>query len=345
MRRRLLLVALLGVLVPAPVQGAVELPAGFTARIYVTGTGFDPGTGRGAPGIPSTSTLAFDDSGALYLARTGRRYMGGEVEDIWPIYRIPAGGARLTPAQERRYFYGPPLPNPQVAAVRGGRELFVTTFDRDRRVGVLYRILDGRAELIAGGTPPPGETPLLRQPEGAAADAAGRLYVADRLQGTVVQLDPRGRLLDPRWVAVARPRLLAVDAANHLWVASDGEAEAPWQRGPGAIWRVAPDGGTSLVAQGLIAAGMALSPAGAVFIADRQRAQIFALAPDGRRITFARFTDGDLPRALCFAPAAPGLERAGLAGDLFVVVIRRGAWPVNEILHITGPFEELTGGR
>ena len=62
----------------------IELPSGFTARVYVTGDGFDAngaGTGRG---IPSTSTLTVDRSGALYLARTGRRYFAGsEVEDIW----------------------------------------------------------------------------------------------------------------------------------------------------------------------------------------------------------------------------------------------------------------------
>ena len=43
------------------------------------------------------------------------RYIGGEVYDRWPLYRIPVGGARLTPDTEARYFYGPPLPNPQAA--------------------------------------------------------------------------------------------------------------------------------------------------------------------------------------------------------------------------------------
>src|SRR2546427_9816152 len=74
---------------------------------------------------------------------------------------------------EGQYFYGPPLLNAQVAAMRAGRELFITTFDRDRKVGVVYRMLGGRAELFAGGTPPAGGPPLLVQPEGAAVDAAG----------------------------------------------------------------------------------------------------------------------------------------------------------------------------
>ena len=56
---------------------------------------------------------------------------------------ILLGGARLTPAMEAQYFYGPPLLNAQVAAMRAGRELFFTTFDRDRKVGVVYRMLGG----------------------------------------------------------------------------------------------------------------------------------------------------------------------------------------------------------
>ena len=91
-------------------------------------------TARGAAtGIPSSSTLAFDPSGILYLARNGRRYQGGEVEDLWPVYRVPLGGGRLGKAAEPRFLYGPPLPNPQVGVVRGGHELLVTTYDRRSR--------------------------------------------------------------------------------------------------------------------------------------------------------------------------------------------------------------------
>src|SRR5574341_2593826 len=132
-------------LAPGSALAGIELPPGFSSQVYVTGEGFDSSTGRGARGIPATATLTFDHAGALYLARNGRRYTGGEAEDIFPIYRIPVGGARLTPQSEARYLYGPPLPNPQVGSMRGERELFVTTFDRDRKVGVLYRVVDGRA--------------------------------------------------------------------------------------------------------------------------------------------------------------------------------------------------------
>jgi hypothetical protein len=281
-----------------------------------------------------------DADGILYLARSGRRYSGGETEDLTRLFRIPPGGARLTPQTEARYQIGPPLPNPQVGAVRGGRELLLTTFDRDRAVGVLYRMLDGRADLLAGGTPPRGTAPLFKQPEGAAVDAAGNLLVADRLQGTVLRLDAQGELLDSGVVKVPRPRLLAA-GAEHLWVAADGSAEAPWQRGPGEFWRVRGDGQATLVLRGPVAAGMTIGPADWLFVADRQGGRIFGLSPDGQQVEFARFTEGDAPRALAFAPVTPETRRAGIAGDLFLVTVTRGAWPVNEVVRIWGPFDRF----
>jgi hypothetical protein len=319
----------------------MELPSGFTAEVYVSGHGFQPGGSPTVDGIPASSTLAFADDGTLYLARTGRRYGGGEVYDRWSVYRIPPGGARLTPDSEARFFHGPPLPSPQIATVRSGRELFVTTFDRDRRIGVLYRLAAGTIELFAGGTPPPGTPPLLQQPEGAAVDTAGNVFVADRATGRIVRLDRRGRVLDARWLTVTRPRALAMDHRDHLWIGSDGSAEAPWAMGQGEIWRVGPDGAPSVVLRGPIAAAMSAGPGGHLFVADRRAGQIFTLSPEGERTEFARFTDGDAPRALCFAPATSGTRQAGIAGDLFVVIIRRGAWPLNEVVRISGPFDRV----
>ena len=332
-----LIVAMLIVL-PGLAFGEIVLPPGFTVQVYVTGEGFDTSE-RAARGLPSASTLAVDGTGVLYVARTGRRYSGGEVDDLWPVYRIPPGGAQLNKTNERRYLYGPPLPSAQIAGLRAGRDLLVTTFDRDRKVGVLYLMDDGRAELLAGGTPARGATPVLIQPEAAAVDTAGNVYVADRAQDRVVKLGPRGAMLDETHVSVKRPRLLAVGSDGALWVAGDGGAEAPWQRGPGEIWRVAGDAAPALVLRGPVAAGMSLAPTGHLFVADRQAPEIFATDAEGRRIPFAKFTDGDAPRGLVFAPVTPQTERAGIAGSLFVVGISRGAWPVNEILKISGPFE------
>src|SRR5262245_66601456 len=86
MARLLLILIVALAAAPLSAQAAdpdVQLPAGFTARTYVTGSV----AGVEVRGIPSTGTLAFDEAGALYLARTGRRYGGGEGDDLLPIFR------------------------------------------------------------------------------------------------------------------------------------------------------------------------------------------------------------------------------------------------------------------
>jgi hypothetical protein len=339
------IVVLAVLLASCPARAEVEMPPGLSVSTYVTGEGFDSTESRAARGIPAVSTLAFDPDGVLYLARTGRRYMGGEAEDKFPLYRIPTGGARLTRESESRYLHGPPLPNPQVGVVRGARELFVTTFDRDRKIGVLYRLVDGRAELFAGGTPDPGQSPLLKQPEGVVVDPSGGFFVADRDRGVVVRLDATGRVVDLRYAVIKRPRVLAADGSGGLWVGSDGAAEAPWQPGPGELWHVGRERAMRLVLSGPVPQAISLSPGGHLLVADRQGAQVFAIAPDGMRIDLARFTDGDAPRSLAFAPVTPETRRAGIAGDLFIVTINRGTWPLNEVLRISGPVDEVLRER
>jgi DNA-binding beta-propeller fold protein YncE len=338
--RRPLLLAILVALVPAVAGAEMRLVPGFTAHVYVTGEGFDT-TSRGVRGVPSASTLAFDRSGALYLARTGRRYIGGEADGLASIYRVPIGGGRVTPDSEAGFRYGPPLWNALVSPTPGGRDVLVTTFDRERRVGVVYRLVDGRAEFVLGGTPERGTPPVLVQPEGVAVDRAGNFFVADRDRGAIVRFDPAGRLVDPRWVTVMRPRALAMDDQDRLWIASDGTAEAPWQRGTGEIWRAERDGRTSRVLQGPMPAGIALSPGGNLLVADRHGARVFVVAPDGRTLDLATFTDGDAPRGLGVAPITPETQRAGIAGDLFLITISRGAWPANEVIRVTGPLDEF----
>jgi hypothetical protein len=334
------LLALLALLAPATAHAEMRLPPGFSAEVYVTGAGEAP-DGRAAVGIPSATSLAFDAAGALYTTRAGRRYRGGEIEDLWPLLRFPLGGARLG-GDLARYFYGPPLLNLQLGAARG-QELLATTFDRDRGLGVLYRIADGRAELLAGGTPALGEAPLLKQPEGVAVDAAGNIYVADRQRGVVVKLDAAGHVLDARWLTLARPRLVAA-RGERVWVAADGDTEAPWMNGTGVIWTIRGEE-RRVALSGPVVAGMDVGPDGHLFIADRHNARILALAADGASVDVATFTDGDAPRTLAWAPVTEATRRAGIAGHLFVVVTRRGAWSLNEVVRVSGPFDELVRAR
>lgn len=338
--------AVLALLAAVPAMAETVVPLGFTVHVYVSGRGFERERAPGAPGIPSSSTLAMAPDGVLYVARTGRRYTGGEVDDLWPIYRIPLGGARLTPETEARFLYGPPLFNPQIAGISPAGELFVTTYDRDRKIGVLYRIVTGRAELFAGGTPERGVRPVLRQPEGVAFDPAGHVYVADRARDVILKLDAAGGVVDASFLSLPRPRLMVIDPRQRLWIGGDEQVVAPWQRGPGVLWRADVETPPAPMLRGPLVAGLAVGPGGRIFVADRHAAQIVMVDGDGTVSEFARFTDGDAPRGLAFVPDTPATRGAGIAGDLLVITISRGRWPANEILRVSGPFgAPLEGAR
>ena len=333
------LLALLLVVAP-PAHAQLSFPAGFASEVYVSGQGFDASGERGVSGIPAVGSIGIDPAGILYLSRTGARFRSGDVEDLWPIYRVPVGGARLASGTEARFLHGPPLPNPQIGAVSARGAVWVTTYDRERKLGALYRYLDGKPTLIAGGRPIGGGPPLLFHPEGVALDAAGHIYVTDRQEGAIVQLDAKGTLLNARYASVMRPRIVLADEAGNLWVGGDGTAESPFGAGVGEIWRVAPDGDARLVMQGPLPAGMALSPAGALFVAQRRTGQLFAVTPDGRRLEFTTARDGSFIRGLAFAPVTPETRRAGIAGDLFVILVSRSMWMLNEVIRVSGPFDE-----
>ena len=152
----LLLVPLSGPFVPPAARGEIVLPARFKTQLYATGDGFDGGTDN-ARGLPSATTAAVDSAGVLYLARNGRRYFAGEVEDVFPIYRVPAGGARLTRASERQYLYGPPLPNAHLVLVNPGAPLATVAVFRARAV----RPEGSRYAAPARWTEPPADAVAL----------------------------------------------------------------------------------------------------------------------------------------------------------------------------------------
>ena len=94
--------------------------------------------------------------------------------------------------------------------------------------------------LFAGGRPEAGGPPVLRHPEGVVIAPMGDIYVTDREEGTIVRLDARGQLVNPRHAVVQRPRMMALDEAGNLWVGGDGTAETPFGAGNGEIQRITP---------------------------------------------------------------------------------------------------------
>ncbi|HZT31052.1 MAG TPA: SMP-30/gluconolactonase/LRE family protein [Bryobacteraceae bacterium] len=130
------------------------------------------------------------------------------------------------------------------------------------------------------------------QPAGLAFDAAGTLYVADRMQKAVLQVNSSG---DPRVFAARcggapfqQPERIAAGANGDLFV-TDARAAR--------VCRVDPQGGASVFAAGLKRPlGIAVAAdTGQVFVGDGPR--IWRFAPDGgSRALFAQFS-GDAPAA------------------------------------------------
>ncbi len=173
--------------------------AGFTAQVYVSGEGFD-GTRVGhrhpvhARRSPSTPT------GILYLARSGGATRAGEVEDVWPMFRIPLGGAdgckrdrgafplRSAAAQSsgRRHSRGPRAAGDDVRSrSRPGRAL--SHRGRSRRDG-------GRRHTRRAGRT---AAPEAAGGRGARSPPAICTWPTGR-RTRCVQLDPAGRVLNPR---------------------------------------------------------------------------------------------------------------------------------------------------
>ncbi len=323
----------------------MTLPPGFTATTYVTATGFDSSPGRNAPGLPAIVTINFDAAGNLYFARTANRLREIYGTDSAPIYRIPAGAANITKLSEPGIRFGPALSDPDEMGVNAAGEVFVATRDRSTGIGAVYKITQtGKATLFAGGPPARGREKLFQDPEGIAFDHAGNLYVADDDLGRVVKLGPKGKVLDAGFISgPERFRTLTFDPRGFLWVGSDGRHDAPHVDGSGRIYRARlSDGKLRLLHSGPLASGMGLSPGGNLFAAQRRSGKIFALTPDGKHVPFASFSfSGNAAlRTLAFPPDNAATRKAGIAGDLFVMVFPMLDYPVREIIRITGPFDE-----
>ena len=326
----------------------MKLPPGFTATTYISGAGFDPNQRQSAPGLPAIVTITFDSRGNLYFARTANRLREIYGSDSAPIYRLPVGPARITPDMEGQFLFGPPLSDPDEAAVNEKGEVFVSSSDRKKGFGSLYRLSSsGEAVLFAGGPPAPGSPPLLKDPEGIAFDPSGHIYVTDADLGVVVKLDRRGNVLNAKFLSgLGRGRTLTFDPRGHLWIGTDGLHNTPHMDGSGRIYRVSlPDGKLRLIHSGPLPSGMSLSPGGFLFVAQRRAGKIFALTPEGKRVEFASFSGQSDVRTLAFPPITKETRKAGIAGDLFVMVFPMLDYPVREVIRISGPFDAYVKQR
>ncbi len=318
-------------------RAAMELPPGFKVTPYITGSGFH-GDDRG---IPAVVAIDFHTDGTLYFARTANRLREIYDRDDAPIYRIPPGPAHLTPATERKFLFGPPVADPDELGVNAQGVVFVSSRSA-AGYGSVYRLSStGKRTLFAGGPPASGKPPLLKDPEDIAFDKSGNVYVVDDNLGVVVQLDPAGKVLNPRWITgIGRGRTLTFDPRGTLWIGSDGPHDTPHMDGSGQIFRYhLSSRKLELVHKGPLSSGMSLSPGGNIFAAQRRSARLFALTPEGKRAEFASFYEGAALRTLAFPPITPETKKLVIAGDLFIMVFPELDYPVREIIRVSGPFD------
>ena len=326
----------------------MKLPPGFKATTYITGSGFDPDRTMNGRGIPAIVAFSFHKDGALYFARTANRLREIYGSDAASIYRFPPGGAEVTPGTESKYLFGPPLLDPDELGVNAEGDVFVSTRDRIKGYGSVYRLTpSGGKTLFAGGPPGPGIPSLFKDPEGIVFDHLGNVYVVDNDLGVVVQLNSKGKVLNPQYVkGIGRGRTLTIDPRGYLWIGSDGPHHSPHRDGFGRIYRLTfSSGKLDLLHTGPLPSGMDLSPGGNLFVAQRRSGKLFALTPDGKRVEFASFPGRAALRTLAISPVTQETRRLGIAGNLFVMVFPMLDYPVREIIRISGPLDQYVRDR
>ncbi len=158
---------------------------------------------------------------------------------------------------------------------------------------------DGAVSTFAGkiGTPGntdgTGETARFSTPRGIAIDGDDNLYVADEGAGNVRKLTPKG-VVTTLASGFNAPRALAADAKGTVYIA-DTDAHA--------IRKISPDGKVTLLAGKIGTAGkedgtgeaahfseprgIAIDPAGNVYVADTGNASIRQITPAGVVTTIA----------------------------------------------------------
>ena len=328
-------------LVAGPARAEVNLPPGFTTEVYVTGQGFDTSGERGVSGIPSVGTLGVDAAGdALHVAHRsplprGRHRgplghlpdpRGWGATDARKRDPLPLRTAATQPPDRRGVGPGPGVGHDVRPRAPAGCALPVPR----REAGALRRRASRRGRN-AGPAPSRGSSDRPR----------GR-HLRDRPRGrAIVRLDARGNLVNPRHAAV-----LASPHADHgrgrqpLGRRRRDRARRRSARATARSYDSRPTAARSRCS-GPLPAGFSQSPGGALFVVQRRTGQLFALMPDGRRLDFATTRNGSFLRAPRVRPRHAGDGAgAGIAGDLFVVLVSRSLWLLNEVVRISGPFDE-----
>jgi sugar lactone lactonase YvrE len=271
-------------------------------------------------GGPATSAqlagpfgVALDPAGNLYIADRGN----------FRIRKVTTGGMISTYAGSGGYAFsgdgGPAtaaqLNSPEGVALDPVGNLYIADVGNQliRKVtpGGTISTYAGSGSPAGGfsGDGGPATTAQLNQPVGVALDPAGNLYIADAGNSRIRRVSTLGTISTyagtgtggfsgdggPATAAHLRSPLgVALDPAGNLYVADDGNHRIRKvstggivSTYAGTIFRFSGDGGPATAAQLYAPGGVALDPAGNLYIADTYNHRIRKVTPDGTISTYA----------------------------------------------------------
>ena len=201
-------------------------------------------------------------------------------------------------------------------------------------------------------------------PYGLARDAAGNLYVGDTdnhairkisREGIVTTLAGGNKGFSDRDGTVARfnhPHGVAVDQQQNVYVADSHNNRIRMVTADGAVSTIAGNGndgfvdGTCMNAEFFVPIGIAMDPAGNLFVGDEGNSSIRKIIPGGEVVTLAgsgkfSFSDGVGRLAEFNAPGGIALDAAGnlFVADYFNNCIRKVA-PSGAVQKIAGTLRK-----
>ena len=226
--------------------------------------------------------------------------------DVWVADTGRDQIAEFTPSGRLMTSFGGGLDQPQAVAVGAAGDVWVADTGHDRVVE-----FSPTGHVLAGFGSAGSRPGQLDQPVALAVSASGDVWVADQGNSRVEEFSASGRYLAA--ISVPTPAGVALEASGDLWVSSPSYAAGNTVDEFSATGRPLESFGTTQAGYGDLGdtGGIAIGPAGRVYVAQPDYGWVSVFTPDGHFYTEfglrsdAAQADEDLefPQGLAVTPA------------------------------------------